>query len=56
MAYIQRNSGAMIIEYLPKGSPELSAVEECWRQGKDDLLISKYYHRFGNLKTAIALL
>jgi transposase len=52
-AYIERNSDTMIVEYLPKGSPELSAVEQCWRQGKDDLLVSKYYPRFTNLKTAI---
>jgi transposase len=43
----------MKVEYLPKGSPEFSAVEECWRQGKDDLLVSKYYPRFTNLKAAI---
>jgi len=43
----------MIVEYLPKGSPNLSAVEECWRQGKNDLLVSKYYPRFTNLKAAI---
>jgi transposase len=43
----------LIVEYLPKGSPELSAVEQYWRrQGKDDLLVSKYYLRFTNLKTA----
>jgi transposase len=53
-AYIERNSDTMIVEYyLPKGSPELSAVEQCWKQGKDDLLVSKYYPRFTNLKTAI---
>ena len=39
--------------YLPKGSPEFSAVEECWKQGKDDLLVSKYYPSFTNLKAAI---
>ncbi|MGB6530188.1 MAG: hypothetical protein WBF33_18950 [Candidatus Nitrosopolaris sp.] len=33
--------------------PELSAVEECWRQGKDNLLISKYCPRITNLKAAI---
>jgi transposase len=38
-AYLERNSDVMIVEYLPKGSPYLSAVEECWRQGKDDLFI-----------------
>ena len=44
----------MTVEYLPKGLPEFSAVEECWKQGKDDLLVSKYYPRFTNLKAAIA--
>ncbi|MGC1927808.1 MAG: hypothetical protein WA667_02445, partial [Candidatus Nitrosopolaris sp.] len=34
-------------------SSELSAVEECWRQGKDTLLVSKYYPSFTNLKAAI---
>jgi len=52
-AYIEGNSDTMIVEYLPKGSPELSAVEQCWRQGKDDLLVSKYYPRFASLKDAI---
>jgi hypothetical protein len=40
-------------EYLSKGSPEFNAVEECWKQGKDDLLVSKYYPRFTDLKVAI---
>ena len=40
-------------EYLPKGSSEYNAVEECWRQGKDDLLVSRYYPKFFNLKRAI---
>ena len=52
--YLERNNDVMTVEYLPKGSPEFSAVEECWKQGKDDLLVSKYYPRFTNLKAAIA--
>jgi transposase len=52
-AYLDRNSGVMTVEYLPKGSPEFNAVEECWKQGKDDLLVSKYYPRFPDLKVAI---
>ena len=54
-AYLERNNDdVMTVEYyLPKGSPELSAVEECWKQGKDDLLVSKYYPSFTNLKAAI---
>jgi hypothetical protein len=30
-----------------------NAVEECWRQGKDDLLVSKYYPRFLHLRNVI---
>ena len=42
------------MEYLPKGSPEFNAVEECWRQGKRPyLLISRYYPKFEHLKDAI---
>ena len=44
----------MKVAYLPKGSPEFSAVEECWRQGKYDLLVSRYYPRFTDLKKIIA--
>jgi transposase len=32
-------------EYLPKGSPGLSPVEECWSKGKDELLVSRYYSK-----------
>ena len=31
------------IIYLPKGSPYLNAVEECWLRGKQVLPISEYY-------------
>ena len=34
------------IIYLPKGLPYLNAVEECWRRGKQVLLISEYYKTF----------
>jgi hypothetical protein len=39
---------------FPRGSSEFNAVEECWRQGKYDLLVSKYYPKFVNLRRAIA--
>jgi hypothetical protein len=32
----------------------LSAVEECWKKGKDELLVSRYYSKFRNLKKTIA--
>jgi transposase len=52
--HLQENKDFIRVEYLPKGSPEFNAVEECWKQGKDDLLVSKYYPKFQNLRKAIA--
>jgi len=52
--HLEENKGVIKVEYLPTGSPDYNAVEECWRQGKDDLLVSKYYPKFPNLKSAIA--
>ncbi|MGB8938230.1 MAG: transposase, partial [Candidatus Nitrosopolaris sp.] len=52
--HLEENKDVISVEYLPKGSPGYNAVEECWRQGKDDLLVSKYYPKFPNLTYAIA--
>ena len=38
--YLEENKDVIRVEYLPKRSPGFSAVEECWRKGKDDLLVS----------------
>ena len=51
---MKKNKNSVRILYLPKGSPEFNAVEECWRQGKYDILVSKYYPRFANMKSSIA--
>jgi len=52
--HLEENKMNMKVEYLPKGSPDFNAVEECWRQGKDDLLVSKHYPKFHNLRNTIA--
>jgi transposase len=52
--YLKENNDSIRIIYFPKGSPEFNAVEECWRQGKHDLLVSKYYPRFTDLKSSIS--
>ena len=39
---------------FPKGSSEFNAVEECWRQGKYNLLVSKYYPKFEDFRNVIA--
>jgi transposase len=52
--YLEEHHDAIRIEYFPKGSPEFNAIEECWRQGKHDLLVSRHYPRFTYLNKAIA--
>ena len=37
--HLQENKDVIRVEYLPKGSSDYNAIEECWRQGKDDLLV-----------------
>ncbi len=51
--YLQRNLDAVKMEYFPVGSPELNAVEECWRQGKCNIL-SSCYHSFLHIKKVIS--
>jgi transposase len=52
--YIKQDKDSLKVIYFPKGSSEFNAVEECWRQGKYDLLVSKYYPKFKNLTYVIA--
>lgn len=51
--YLQRNSKTIRVEYFPVGSAFLNAVEECWRQGKGNIL-SDYYSSLSNIKQAIS--
>jgi transposase len=47
--YLGQNKDTIRLEYFPVGSPEFNAVEECWIQGKYNIL-STYYPMFANLK------
>ena len=51
--YLQRNLETIRIEYFPVGLPLLNAVEECWRQGKCNILPG-YYSGFSHLKQTIS--
>jgi len=51
--YFQQNIETMKVEYFPVGSSYLNAVEECWRQGKYNIL-SNYYSSFSQVKQAIS--
>jgi DDE superfamily endonuclease len=39
--HLEENNDLIRVEYFPTRSPEFNAVEECWRKGKDDLLVSR---------------
>jgi hypothetical protein len=52
--YFQHNLKTIKVEHFPVSSSYLNAVEECWRQRKHDLLVSKYYPSFIDLKSPIA--
>jgi len=47
--FLAENRDTIRLEYFPIGSPEFNAVEECWRQGKYNIL-STYYPLFDDLK------
>lgn len=51
--YLQRNLETIRMEYFPVGSPEFNAVEECWRQGKCNIL-SNCPHSLSHLKEMIS--
>jgi transposase len=51
--FLDSNKDTIRLEYFPVGSPEFNAVEECWRQGKYNIL-STYYPLFDFLKDTIS--
>jgi DDE superfamily endonuclease len=51
--YLHQNMETIRVKYFPVGSSFLNAVEECWRQGKGNIL-SNYYSSFTQVKQAIS--
>jgi transposase len=52
--FFEKNKASIIPVLFPKCSPEFDAVEECWRQGKDDILGSTYPPSFEELRKNIS--
>ena len=51
--YLDENSDNIMLHWFPKGSPQFNAVEEVWKQGKYNLLVSQYQPSLSNLKSNI---
>jgi len=50
--FFEKNRGCIIPVFFPRGSPELNAVEECWRQGS--ILGSTHPPSFGDLEKSVS--
>ena len=51
--HLEENKDVIRVEYLPKGSPDYNAVEECWREGKDESFGMKILFSFVDSRTMI---
>lgn len=54
LEYLRENRSTLRIRWFPTASPEFDVVEECWRQADKDLLTSRYYPSFLDLKKAVS--
>jgi len=54
LEYLWKNRLTIRVRWFPTASPEFNVVEECWRQAEKDLLASRYYPSFPDLKKATA--
>lgn len=51
--FMRKNRHSLKIFWFPSGHPELNPMEECWRQGKDNVLGSRFFDNFSDFKTAV---
>jgi transposase len=52
--FFRENSDCILPVPFPKCSPEFNAVEECWRDGKEDILGSTYPPSFEDLQRILS--
>lgn len=48
--YLQDHRDTINIQWFPSGNPEANPVEECWRQGKDEILGSLFHDTYAEFK------
>lgn len=51
--FFRKNKDTIKIRWFPSGFPEANPMEECWNQGKDDVLGSTFFNTFEDFKKAI---
>jgi len=50
--FFRKNRKAIRVKWFPSGFPEANPLEECWNQGKDDVLGSTFFNTFQEFKKA----
>lgn len=51
--FLRKKKHSIKVRWFPSGFPEANPVEECWKQGKGDVLGSKFFESFANFKSAV---
>ena len=51
--FLKINKYSIKVKWFPSGFPEANPMEECWNQGKEDVLGSMFYNSFNDFKKAV---
>lgn len=51
--FLRKHKEQIIVKWFPSGFPEANPIEECWNQGKDDVLGSKFFDSFEEFEKAV---
>lgn len=52
--FFRNNRSTIRLRWFPSGFPEANPMEECWRQGKDDIVGSIFHDTFKDFMTALS--
>lgn len=51
--FLTRHKRCIKVRWFPSGFPEANPMEECWNQGKEDVLGSTFHNSFGKFEKAV---
>lgn len=51
--FLAKHKHNIKVRWFPSGFPEANPMEECWNQGKDEILGSRFFDSFAEFKKAV---
>ena len=51
--FLAKHKDQIMVRWFPSGFPEANPMEECWNQGKDEVLGSKFFDSFDDFEKAV---